>query len=502
MTAVIDKLARLFVLLVCCSVLALGALPLHAQQEDTRESSGESANAEERQSEEEEEEEEEEEDIPERDAMSMDELLRHVREGLLSGETEYREREARFRARRNEQRQLLADAEEERAREEARSERLEAEFETNQDIIAVKREQLQNSLGSLIELFGHMTIAANDLRSNLQSSVISAQHGGRIEFLDQLLARISESDSLPAVEDVERLWYEMQREIVESGKVVRFSAEVTEPDGDSDSREVVRIGSFNVVDEDGKYLSWSSEKGKLIELARQPEGQYRTWARRLANRDEDDRGFDPFAVDPTGPTGGSYLASLIDAPTLGERWRQGGIIGFIITLVGLFALWLAVTRLMYLRRVTALVGKQLASASTNSDNPLGRVLKVYEDNRNLDVESVELKISEAIVKERPGLERGQALLKIIAAIAPLMGLLGTVTGMILTFQGIVIFGAGDPKAMAGGISQALVTTVLGLTVAIPTVLLHTMVSGRSARILHILEEQALGLVAKRAEGQG
>jgi biopolymer transport protein ExbB len=156
--------------------------------------------------------------------------------------------------------------------------------------------------------------------------------------------------------------------------------------------------------------------------------------------------------------------------------------------------------LVLLRGVGKKVDAQLQSNSINEDNPLGRILKVYEDNKNLDVESLEIKVSEAIVHERPDLERGHTLLKIIAAIAPLMGLLGTVTGMILTFQGIVIFGAGDPKAMAGGISQALVTTVLGLMVAIPTVLLHTLVSGRSNAILHILEEQALGVIARRASG--
>lgn len=442
-----------------------------------------------------------EEEIPEKDAMTMEELLRYVREGLLANKEEYQVREARFRSHRNEQQQLLAQAEADRAREEARSERLEAEFETNQEIISVKREQLQASLGSLIELFGHMTIAANDLRSNLHASVVSAQYKGRTKFLDELLKNISESDRLPSIDDVERLWFEMQREIIETGKVVRFEAEVTEPDGTSEKREVVRIGSFNIVDDDGKYLAWSGEKGKLVELARQPSSKFLNWARRLARADEDDRGFDPFAVDPTGPTGGSYLASLIDAPTIGERWRQGGIIGFVITLVGLFAFWLAITRLLLLRRVGNKVSKQLQSTTVSIDNPLGRVLQVYEENKTLDTELLEIKVSEAIVHERPALERGHALLKIIAAIAPLMGLLGTVTGMILTFQGIVIFGAGDPKAMAGGISQALVTTVLGLMVAIPTVLLHTVVSGRSGHILHILEEQALGVIAKRAEGK-
>jgi len=106
-----------------------------------------------------------------------------------------------------------------------------------------------------------------------------------------------------------------------------------------------------------------------------------------------------------------------------------------------------------------------------------------------------------ILKETPRLERSLNLLKIIAAVAPLLGLLGTVTGMIITFQAITIFGAGDPKAMAGGISGALVTTVLGLIVAIPTVLLHTFVSGRAKKILHVLDEQSTGIIAEHTEGR-
>ena len=113
--------------------------------------------------------------------------------------------------------------------------------------------------------------------------------------------------------------------------------------------------------------------------------------------------------------------------------------------------------------------------------------------------TLELKLAEAVLSEPPKLEQGLTLLKIIAAVAPLMGLLGTVTGMIITFQAITIFGAGDPKAMAGGISSALVTTVLGLLVAIPTVLLHTVVNGRSQRIIHVLNEQATGIVAEHSE---
>ncbi|TNE83911.1 MAG: MotA/TolQ/ExbB proton channel family protein, partial [Gammaproteobacteria bacterium] len=199
--------------------------------------------------------------------------------------------------------------------------------------------------------------------------------------------------------------------------------------------------------------------------------------------------------------GGSLLAALVDSPDWMERWHQGGWIGYLISAVGVLALLLALWRLLVLSGVSRRVNVQLTSDSPSEDNPLGRVLKVGMDNRSMDAESLELKLHEQVLKERPAIESGLNLLKIIAMVAPLMGLLGTVTGMIVTFQSITLFGTGDPKTMAGGISAALVTTVLGLCVAIPTVLLHTFVNGRAQRVLHILEEQSAGIVAEQAESR-
>ena len=167
--------------------------------------------------------------------------------------------------------------------------------------------------------------------------------------------------------------------------------------------------------------------------------------------------------------------------------------------MGIFAFLLAIYRMIVLTGVGSKVNAQLKSDKANENNPLGRVMKIHEDNPTMDTETLELKLSEGVLKETPRLESGLTLLKIIAAVAPLMGLLGTVTGMIITFQAITIFGAGDPKTMAGGISSALVTTVLGLLVAIPTVLLHTIVNGRAQRIIHILDEQTAGIIAEHTE---
>ncbi|MCB1729973.1 MAG: MotA/TolQ/ExbB proton channel family protein [Pseudomonadales bacterium] len=427
---------------------------------------------------------------------SLDQLLEFVKQGQVTEARQNRAREQAFATDKANQAAELKRAEAERASQEQLSAELEDAFEANELLVAAKQEQLKEKLGTLAELFGHLTSTAGDLASTLEFSLTSAQYPDREVFLEELIAKMSGSDKLPSIEEIERVWYELNREMVETGQVVSFQAQVAKPNGDKLDQKVVRIGAFNVISEDGQYLQYVPSKGSLEELARQPSGPYIGWAKELADSSE---GLHRFGIDPTGPSGGSFLAALINSPNLEERWHQGGYIGYAITALGVFGFLLAFIRLGYLATVSAKVSSQLKSDKANVNNPLGRVLKIHEDNPSMDTETLELKLSEGILKETPKLESGLTLLKIISAIAPLMGLLGTVTGMIVTFQAITIFGAGDPKAMAGGISGALVTTVLGLLVAIPTVLLHTIVNGRAQRIIHVLNEQTTGIIAEHTE---
>jgi biopolymer transport protein ExbB len=326
----------------------------------------------------------------------------------------------------------------------------------------------------------------------IENSVTSAQIKGRGEFLSELARKAGSTTTLPSIEDIEQLWFLMQQEMTETGKIVRFPATVITSDGRELEESVVRIGAFNVVS-DGKYLQYLPETGNLSELNRQPQGRYTKTAARAFDVSE---GPLTFGIDPTR---GQILATYLDRPTLRERIAQGGIIGYVIIALGILGLLIALERLLRLSLYGRKVAAQLRSSMPRADNPLGRVLQVAEAHEHADVETLELKLGEAIHKETPRLTRSLLFIKIISVVAPLMGLLGTVTGMIVTFQAITLFGTGDPKLMAGGISQALVTTVLGLTVAIPMVLLHTVVTGRSRHILHVLEEQSAGIVAERSE---
>lgn len=430
------------------------------------------------------------------DAASMGELLEQIERGQARDSQEAREREARFAQSRNEQQNLLNEARAERTRQENASQRLEALFNENQEHIMTARAQLDERLGALKELFGVIQTVAGDAQGRFAGSLTSIQYPDREEFLVELGTKMAGASSLASIEEIERLWFELQREVSASGRIVKFPYEVTLADGEVTTAEIARVGLFNIVFEDG-YLQYS-EGGAVSELQRQPDqARYTNSAENMVQASPDE--VVTFGLDGTR---GGILALLVESPTITDRINQGGIVGYSIIGLGIFGLLIALVRWIGLSNASRKVKAQLKSDSASTDNPLGRVLAAYEANRNADTETIELKLSEAALKEMPDLTKGLLLIKVISVVAPLMGLLGTVTGMIKTFQVITLYGAGDPKMMAGGISQALMTTVLGLVVAIPMVLIHTLVSGQSRRIVNILQSQSAGIVAAHSEKHG
>jgi len=430
------------------------------------------------------------------DARSMADLLKLIEQGQARDSQESRQREATFRQAQNNQQSLLNQARADRTREENRSERLEQQFEENQQRIITARQALDERLGALKELFGVLQTVSGDTQGRFSASLTNIEYPDRGEFLITLGNKMAGASSLASIADIEKLWEMLQREVYETGRVVRFNHIVTKADGEQAEMEVVRVGAFNLVSENG-YLQYDANEGTISELLRQPEGRYLGTTSDLMDADAGD--VVSFGLDVTR---GSILGLLVESPTIGDRIEQGGIVGYCIIALGIVGLLIAIWRWFGLSADSRKVSAQLKRDSASSDNPLGRVLAAYESNRGADTETIELKLSEAALKEMPGLTKGLLFIKVVSAVAPLMGLLGTVTGMIKTFQVITLYGAGDPKMMAGGISQALMTTVLGLVVAIPMVLLHTIVSGQSRKIINILQSQSAGLVAQHSERTG
>ncbi len=419
--------------------------------------------------------------------LDLDQLLREVKKSQGIEAKINKTRESQFLAEKNKQQALLNSALSTLAKQERSSQQLKAKLDENEELLSNLETELKNKSGVLGELFGVARQAAGDLKADLEHSLVSAQFPGR----DKKLTAISNSKALPTIQQLEDLWFTLQHEMTESGKVVYFNSQIEQASGKPHQAKVIRIGSFNTL-ADGEYLQYSSETGRLTQLARQPEGKYLTLAREFSDATTGG----PLAVG-IDPTRGVILSMLIQAPDTIERIQQGGLIGYIILALGAIGFIYVIIRLIELSLTGKKMNAQMLSSTASTDNPLGRIFIAAEQDTSGDTDNLELILDEAITREAPVLEKGLSMVKLLAAVAPLLGLLGTVTGMIATFQSISLFGTGDPKLMASGISQALVTTMLGLCVAIPLLFLHSIVSSRSRTLIQILDEQTAGLISKR-----
>jgi len=401
-----------------------------------------------------------------------------------------REREAQFVRERNRQRELLRQARAELAEQRNLSDRLQTEFDTNERDLSELATVLDERLGNLGELFGVVRQVAGDLQSIFDDSMVSAQLPGRGDFMADLAQR----RELPTGAELNRFFSEMVTEIAEQGKIVQFSTSVRNADGQAEAnQDVVRVGVFNAIS-NGRFLQWDSRTAELQAIARQPAGRFQRMASNLQNAQPG--GVETMAVDFSR---GTILSLVVQEPSLAERIRQGKQVGYVIIGLGiiglLFSLWKGIS--LFLKG--SAIKRQLKRDEPDNGNALGRVMSVYTENQDSDIETLELKLDEAILKETAPLESGLSFIKVLYVIAPLLGLLGTVVGMIETFQQITLFGTGDPRMMAGGISAALITTTQGLIVAIPLTILHSLLQSRSRSLIQILEEQAAGIISRLAE---
>lgn len=418
---------------------------------------------------------------------SLQELLEQVKQDRVQENKELAKREIKFKNALSKQKQLLEAALKKLQKDEATSETLKNNYSAYEKSISAQNKVLKEKMGTLGELDGIVRQIAGDLNSVIDLSLVSAQKPGRDEILDVFADR----KELPSIEELEELWLLAMDEMVESGKVVKFKGKIVTAAGNEVEQDVTRVGVFNAVSK-GHFLRNLPETGKLIEPGRQPSQHYQNMAIEL---ETNGTGIHPFPIDPTS---GAMLALLVQEPTLKERIIQGGFVGYVILLIGLVGILISIERLIVLVITDRKVQKQLKSKRP-AENPLGRIMKVYEDNPDVGTETLELKLDEAILKEMPKIQRGLSALALLAAIAPLLGLLGTVTGIIETFQSITLHGTGDPRVMSGGISQALVTTVMGLLVAIPLLLFHSFLSNKSNTLIHILDEKSAAFIALLAE---
>ncbi|HCZ9035743.1 MotA/TolQ/ExbB proton channel family protein [Vibrio sp. Vb2110] len=372
----------------------------------------------------------------------------------------------------------------ERAALQAEADSLSVTFGENEAELAQLEEKLRLETGSLGELFGVVRQNAKELESELKSSVTGVDANSYQKDIDAIVA----AKSLPTLTQLQAMWRSMEEQIKASGEMANVSFTLLNGEGREQTVNGVRLGSMALLDKTG-YVKWNGQRGDAVNYLRQPENG--PTANTISSGD-----IDALVIDPSR---GILLEQLANSPTLADRLNAGGVVGKIILGLLAIGLLIALIRGASLMISRQKIMKQLKTPAQPGNNPLGRVLAVYQKDKHRSVEALELRLLEAVVDEQTHLEKGLSMLKLLAALAPMLGLLGTVTGMIETFQVITQFGNGDPKVMAGGISMALVTTVLGLVSAMPLLLAHNVLSSQAENIRSILEKQGIGLVAEQAE---
>lgn len=424
--------------------------------------------------------------------LTLDQVLQAVRKERSESSAENKQREERFLRDRNNQQAELGRVRGQVAAANAEATRLEAAMEANQAELDKLDQELADKQGEFQELFGAARSAAADLTAQLERSIISAEFPGRADELRE----VAQTDTLPTETQLRFLWETLVQQIAEQSKVSTFSADVAQPDGTAVSREITRIGPY-VAFSGGKYLIYDGSQDQLKILARQPASAVTGAAKAVENAKGD--GFTRGFIDPSL---GQLLGLIVETPNFRERVDQGGSIGYLTIVLGVGAFIWGVFRWITLSGTVSAVKAQSRRPKASKSNPLGRVMMAYDavSNKN-DTDAIASALDDAILKEVPKLESGLNLVKIISNVCPLLGLLGTVVGMVITFQSITLFGTGDPQIMASGISIALMTTVIGLVTSIPLVLLHSFASGAANTVAQILEEQAAGIIAEHADGR-
>lgn len=422
----------------------------------------------------------------------LDQLLARVRAEHEKERELNRQREAEFLKERDQQQALLDKARAAYNQAQAKNNPARLQVEANDAEIATLRKELQQSVSEMGDIFSIYRQFAGDFAAVLNDSQTGAQFPERAAELQQ----INRVDALPTIDDMEKLWFLVQQEMTESGKIASYKGKVVAASGESRAADILRIGTFGAFS-DGEFLRYVPETSEFVVPDKQPEKRFLRAAKAFtASAGE-------LAAVPVDPTRGSLLGMLARTPDLRERIVQGGMVGYLTIVVGIIGLLVTFYRTLFLLLLRRSVLQQIADSDRPSArNPLGRIMLSVKDAHADDEETIQYKLDEAILKEIPQMEFGHNIIKLFAAIAPMLGLLGTVTGMIKTFEAISLFGGGDPKLMAAGISEALVCTVLGLLVAVPLLFGHNIVTALAKSLIQRLDEQSAGILARNMEKSG
>jgi len=418
-------------------------------------------------------------------SLNLEGLLQSVKADSQKELSKEKQRLQTFVKNKNQQAYLLKQSKQVLAVQEDQSAEFKKIIDANELLLEEKENELSAKAANLGEMFGSIRQTSADFLTNYQNSLTASQTSSK----DEIFAKFANSKKLPNLEELTTFWHSMLDEIIQSGSISQYPADVILNTGEKINENVTRVGLFAAV-ANGKYLTYSNDMKSLVELAVQPDSNILSDAKIFEKASD----IKNITIDPTR---GTLFEMIENNPTIMDRINQGGIVGYIILALGGLGLLIALFKVIVLNISSFKIKSQMKNLENpKTNNSLGKIADIFYKNVNDSINDLEIKIGEAILRETNNIKKGQSFVKLLAAVTPLLGLLGTVTGMIATFQAITLFGTGDPKLMAGGISTALITTVLGLVTAIPLLFAYTYISSKAEELVSILEEQSIGLLAK------
>lgn len=418
-------------------------------------------------------------------SLNLETLLESVKNESNKELKEEKQRLQEFIDDKNQQAILLNMSKKELSLAEKKTKELKKIIEENELILVEKENELSAKAANLGEMFGSVRQTSADFLTNFQNSLTASQDLNK----EDVFTKFANSKKLPNINELTTFWHSMLDEIIQSGNISQYDANIILNNGEKVNEEVTRVGLFAAVS-NGHYLTYSQDMKSLVELSVQPNNSILDEAHHFEKAND----ITNITIDPTR---GTLFEMLENNPTILDRVNQGGVVGYIILVLGGLGLLFAFFKMIVLNIYSVKIKSQMKKLDTpNTSNSLGKIADIFYKNVDDSINDLEIKIAEAILKETNKIKKGQSFVKLLAAVTPLLGLLGTVTGMIATFQAITLFGTGDPKLMAGGISTALITTVLGLVTAIPLLFAYTYISSKAEELVSILEEQSIGLLAR------
>jgi biopolymer transport protein ExbB len=421
-------------------------------------------------------------------AQTLQQLLEQVRLEQEQNLNKISQREAIFISEKSKQKSILFKAEKNFVEIKKQNQPLIKQSKANKEEIAKLSQQLEIEISALGDIYSVL----NQFTSEVNPQLLESMTQGQFPQRQTTLNAIKDKQSLPDLALISDYWLMLQHDMTHSGNSDTFSAPVIDELGFTKNQQVTRIGTFTAFSQ-GHYLQWLPLSKTFLQLQRQPESDLIELAK---NFSIDNHHIQPVIIDPSQ---GELLVLHGEKAKMTEHVQAGGNVGYIIIGLGAIGVLLAVYRFIYLFIVQTKINMQrLNIENPQNNNPLGRILLAGQSSHACD-NRLEFELDEAVLKEVMPLERGLGFLKVLTGVAPLLGLLGTITGMIETFQLMSLYGSGDAKLMSSGISQALVTTALGLIVAIPLLFSHNIIATRCKRIVHLLDEQSAGLMARFLE---